>query len=455
VFDWRGRRCSGARSGETVFDWLEIENWLKDAGEVLSSRETLQLLLLQLGIIAGVFMLALALRLVTKPFTTRLCARFARYVPASWLAGNPRRLMMLSYAWVLLVIARNAGERLGHDWRLVAIAGTLTALWVLLRASSLLFRDALFARLVAIAAWSIAALDVTGLLSPTIGVLDAAALNIGTVRLSLLLVVKAALLIAAMLWAALALARLVSTRIQHLALSPSVQTLASNLIRIALVFLALLIGLNTVGIDLTGVAVFSGAIGVGVGLGLQKIVSNFISGIILLLERSVKPGDVIEVGHTHGAITSLGARYTSVRGRDGKEYLIPNEWFITNQVVNWSYSSSLVRLDIAFGVGYGSDLRQVRQLAIEAAAETKRVVATPAPVCHITEFADNGVNLLLRFWIEDPASGVTNIKGDVFLGLWDRFKEHEIELPFPQRDIRLRDVPVELLHPAAIKAAAD
>src|SRR5207248_695723 len=161
-------------------------------------------------------------------------------------------------------------------------------------------------------------------------------------------------------------------------LSPSVQALAGNLLKIVLVTLAFLIGLNTVGIDLTALTVFSGAIGVGLGFGLQKIVSNFVSGIILLLEHSIKPGDVIEVGHAYGTVTSLGARYATVRGRDSKEYLIPNETLITNQVTNWSYSSPLLRLDVSFGVGYGSDLRQVRVLAIEAAQATRRIIASTA-----------------------------------------------------------------------------
>jgi small-conductance mechanosensitive channel len=195
------------------------------------------------------------------------------------------------------------------------------------------------------------------------------------------------------------------------------------------------------GIDLTAFAVFSGAVGVGIGFGLQKIVSNFVSGIILLLERSIKPGDVIEVGSTFGSVTYLGARYASVRGRDGKEYLIPNENLITNQVVNWSYSSRLVRLDVPFGVAYDSDLHAVRDLAVEAAKRTNRVLASPMPVCHLTGFGDSAVNLLLRFWINDPANGVANIKGAVLLGLWDAFKAHGIQIPFPQRDVRIRDLP--------------
>ena len=137
-------------------------------------------------------------------------------------------------------------------------------------------------------------------------------------------------------------------------------------------------------------------------------------------------------------MTSLGGRYTTLRARDGKEYLIPNETLITNQVVNWSYTSPFVRLDVPFGVAYGSDLRLVRRLAIEAAKETRRVQSSPEPVCHVTEFGDNAINLLLRFWISDPANGVVNIKGDVFLALWDRFVAHGIEVPFPQRDLRIQ-----------------
>ena len=212
--------------------------------------------------------------------------------------------------------------------------------------------------------------------------------------------------------------------------------------------MALLIGLNAVGIDLTAFAVFSGAVGVGVGFGLQKIVSNFVSGIILLLERSIKPGDVIEVGSTFGSVTYVGARYASVRGRDGKEYLIPNENLITNEVINWSYSSPLVRLDVKFGVAYGSDLHAVPDLAVAVASRTDRVLGSPRPVCHVTGFGDSAVDMLLRFWIEDPINGVTNIKGEVLLGLWDAFNERRIEIPMPQREVHIRDVSLSALSAA-------
>jgi small-conductance mechanosensitive channel len=287
-------------------------------------------------------------------------------------------------------------------------------------------------------------------------VLDSVALTVGAVRISLLIVIKAVLVIAVLLWAALGLAGLIGARIrQATGLSPSVQALTGNLLKIALISLALVIGLNTVGIDLTGLAVFSGAVGVGLGFGLQKIVSNFVSGIILLLEQSIKPGDVIEVGHTYGSVTSLGARYASVHGRDGKAYLIPNETLITNQVVNWSYSSSLLRLDLMFAVPTDADLHEVREFAVNAARQVKRVVGTPAPVCHITEFGDNAIQLMLRFWIEDPANGVKNVKGDVYLALWDAMRAHGVSLPNPQREIRIRELPEAWSQPAHRREAAE
>jgi small-conductance mechanosensitive channel len=431
---------------------LHLAQWLEAARDLLESRALLESLAFQLALTGALFALAWGIRAVSRAATDRLIERFVR---PDWLGAELSRLAVLGYAWLLLVIVAQLVGRFGLSAKLIAVAATLTALWIVLRASALLFGDAPMARLVAASAWLVAALDITGLLAPTAAALDSVALTIGTLRLSLLLLVKAVLIIATLLWGALALARLVGARIERLAgLSPSVQTLTSNLVKIVLVFLALLIGLNAVGIDLTAFTVFSGAIGVGLGFGLQKIVSNFVSGIILLTERSIKPGDVIEVGHTYGYVTSLGARYTSVRGRDGKEYLIPNETLITNEVVNWSYTNRFVRLDLAFGVAYGSDLRLVRRLAIEAVQATARVLATPAPLCHVTEFGDNGINLILRFWIEDPANGVTNVKGDVFLALWDRFVEHAIEVPFPQRDLHFKNLPPSLAQPAPPRAAA-
>jgi small-conductance mechanosensitive channel len=200
---------------------------------------------------------------------------------------------------------------------------------------------------------------------------------------------------------------------------------------------AFFIGLKAVGFDLTGLAVLSGAIGIGLGFGLQKVVSNLVSGVIILMDKSIKPGDVISLGETFGLINTLGARYASVVTRDGKEYLIPNEDLITNQVVNWSHTNDFVRLDIFFGTAYGDDPHKVRKLARAAAASVDRVLTMRPPVCHIVGFGDSSVDYILRFWITDPTDGLTNIRGNVFLALWDTFKENDISIPFPQREVKV------------------
>jgi small-conductance mechanosensitive channel len=167
------------------------------------------------------------------------------------------------------------------------------------------------------------------------------------------------------------------------------------------------------------------------------VVSNLVSGVIILLDKSIKPGDVISLGETFGWIKTLGARYASVVTRDGREFLIPNEDLITNQVVNWSFTNDYVRLDIAFGTAYNDDPHLVRRIAIEAARSVPRVSNARPAVCHITGFGDSSVDYILRFWITDPASGLTNVRGLVYLALWDAFKAAGISIPFPQRELRM------------------
>src|SRR5215469_3195484 len=357
-----------------LFDWLNLSEGLARLRDLVVSPAVLEALLLQLACIGAACLAAWAIRAATRASTDRLVERLTTRYRGFRAPAGLRGLVIFCYAWIILVVIEEAIAQLGGEYRLIGIAASLTGLWIAIRASALLLRDPALARAVAAVAWVIAALDIIGLLPSTTAALDNLALTVGTLRISVLLIIKAVLVVAILLWIALGLSRVIDTRLQNsAALSPSVRVLTGNLVRIALISVALVIGLNAVGIDLTAFAVFSGAVGVGIGFGLQKIVSNFVSGIILLLERSIKPGDVIEVGTTHGSVTYLGARYASVRGRDGKEYLIPNENLITNQVINWSYSSSLVRLDAKFGVAYSSDLHTVRDLAIEVAKRTDRV----------------------------------------------------------------------------------
>ena len=288
-------------------------------------------------------------------------------------------------------------------------------------------------------AWIWVTLHILGLKDEAKAALDSMALHLGETRLSLWLVVQAVVMVAAFVTAARFVTTATAAQIRRNDdISPSMQVLAVKILQVILYTFAFVVALRLAGVDLTGLAVLSGAIGVGLGFGLQKVVSNLVSGIIILLDKSIKPGDVISLGETFGWISSLGARYVSVVTRDGREYLIPNEDLITGQVVNWSHSSDFVRLDIFFGTAYGDDPHVVRKLAIEAASGVERVLSHPkTPVCHIVGFGDSSVDYILRFWISDPTGGLTNIRGNVYLALWDSFKEHGISIPFPQREVRM------------------
>ena len=219
---------------------------------------------------------------------------------------------------------------------------------------------------------------------------------------------------------------------------------------VVIIVAAFFVGIDMLGIDLTAFAVFSGALGLAIGFGLQKTVGNLIAGIILLMDRSIKPGDVIVVGDSFGWVNKIGVRAVSVITREGKEHLIPNENLMTQEVENWSYSSRAVRVKIEIGVAYDTDLRLAQRLMIEAAKESKRVLEEPAPVCWITGFGDSSVDHEVRFWITDPEGGVGNIKGGVFLSIWDKFQEAGIEIPFPQRDVHVRDLPEAATRPVTV-----
>jgi small-conductance mechanosensitive channel len=319
---------------------------------------------------------------------------------------------------------------------LIGLAATLAIVWVGIAFAARLVRNRFMRRLVTWALWIYATFYYLNIADEVASGLDRLAIEVGDFRLSILTIITAAVVIGAFF----TLARLVSTTTsasirKNEDISPSMQVLAVKAVQVVLYGFAFFMGVKAVGIDLTGLAVLSGAIGVGLGFGLQKVVSNLVSGVIILIDKSIKPGDVISIGDTFGWIQILGARYASVVTRDGKEYLIPNEDLITGQVVNWSHSNDFVRLDIYFGTAYGDDPHVVRKLAIEAAKSVDRVLSFKAPVCHIVGFGDSSVDYILRFWIKDPTGGLTNIRGNVYLALWDTFKDNDISIPFPQREV--------------------
>ena len=314
----------------------------------------------------------------------------------------------------------------------------LSAAWLFISAMSRIIRRKTFAKLFAIVAWVYVAVSLFGITDDIQSILESAMLPV--LDISLWQVTTAVISVGVLLWVALKLGNILDNRIQATDdLTPSLRVLLGKITRISLMVFAVLLGMQLLNINLTALTVLSGAVGVGIGFGLQKIVSNFISGIIILLDQSIKPGDTITLGETFGWIRELRARFVSVITRDGREYLIPNEDFITTQVVNWSFSDKYVRLDVPFGVSYESDPHEVIRLATEAAAEVERVDSNhKPPVCWMTEFGDSSINFLLRFWIDDPQRGMTNIRGTVLLALWDTFKEHGINIPFPHREVIMR-----------------
>ncbi len=322
---------------------------------------------------------------------------------------------------------------------LLGIIGNLTFAWLAIAAISRQISNRFLRQMARYVGWIWVTLSIIGFLDEAQTLLDSAAVSIGDSRLSLWLLLQAALSLGILFVIARIISRTMSGSVRRNPdISPSMQVLAIKFLQVGLYGAAFFIGLKVIGLDLTGLAFLSGAIGVGLGFGLQKVVSNLVSGIIILLDKSIKPGDVISLGETFGWIDSLGARYVSVVTRDGKEFLIPNEDLITGQVVNWSHSSDFVRLDVHFGTAYGDDPHKVREVAINAALSVDRVLEDPKrPVCHIIGFGDSSVDYVLRFWILDPTGGLTNIRGNVFLALWDAFQERGISIPFPQREVRM------------------
>jgi len=298
-------------------------------------------------------------------------------------------------------------------------------------------------------AWLLAAVTFTGLLAGTVGgmaelgaELDGIGFTLGSRRLTLLGLVQivAGLLV---LYAVVRFAiRLAGHSIKRSrALDPTQQLLAQKLAGLAIIAIAFFIGIDLAGIDLTALAVFSGALGLAVGFGLQKTFGNLIAGIILLMDRSIKPGDVISVGESFGSVNKIGVRAVSIVTRDGKEYLIPNELLMTQEVVNWSYSTRDVRISIPISIGYDCDVALAHKLMLDAADASPRVLDMPKPAVWMTAFAESAIEHEIRVWISDPESGLGSVRSEILSRVLELFRENGIAVPYPQRDIRVKAWP--------------
>ncbi|MCP1829609.1 MULTISPECIES: mechanosensitive ion channel family protein [Bradyrhizobium] len=328
---------------------------------------------------------------------------------------------------------------------LIAVSAKLALAWLVIRLVTSVIDNAFIVKTVSIAAWVVAALSIIGQLDWAADTLDAYAVVVGGLRLSPLLLIKAGALLIVALWLTNLAGNFAESRINRATdLTPSIQVLLVKIIRIGLMVTAIVIALGAVGINLSALAVFTGAAGVGIGLGLQKIVANFISGLILLVDKSVKPGDLVTIGDNSGRISAMKTRYISVAAGDGREFLIPNEDLVTQKVTNWTYTDKNTLVKIAFSTNYDANPRQVCKLAITTAAAHPRATKGRTPNCILTEFAEAGMKFSLTFWIADP-DGMDNVKSDVMLSLWDAFKQEGVRVPYPVRELRIRGgaLPVE------------
>ncbi len=294
---------------------------------------------------------------------------------------------------------------------------------------------------ISLAIWGIVALHLVGWLPDVLEAMDALAIEFGDSKFSLLSLLKLIIAIIVFIVTANWLTRLIERRARRSPhITPSMRVGLTKISKFVLYTIAFLVALKSVGIDFTTFAVFSGAIGVGIGFGLQKVFSNFISGFILLFDRSIRPGDVISIGDRFGWVQALHARYVVVRDRDGVETLIPNENLITSEVTNWSYTDRCIRVRIPIQISYDDDPEKVMELLLDAGRDQPRVLKKPEAVARLMGFGDNGIDLELRIWLRDPEAGVGSVRSDIYLGIWKRFKEHNITIPFPQRDVRMYPV---------------
>ena len=292
----------------------------------------------------------------------------------------------------------------------------------------------------------------SGLDDKILEMLDAISFSVGSGRLSLLMILNGILWVGLLMIGASWLARFIGERLDKSSLDTNLTMILSKIIKTMMMVLAVLIALPLVGIDLTVLSVFGGALGVGIGFGLQKVASNYISGFIILGDRSIRMNDRLTVNNFTGYVTKITSRFVVLRNTNGTEALIPNETFVTSMVVNESYTSRELQQAFNIQVAYHSDLIKALEIIKSAAAVQSRVSENPAPLAVVTNFGDNGIDLRVTYWVKDPENGFAALQSAIFLDIWRQFNEHGIEFPYPQREIRILNEELEPSSIAMIKA---
>lgn len=421
---------------------IDLRDLAASAGDLLSTSSTWR----QLALVAAGFLVALLaghflqqrLQPMVRPGTASGFGRTAMrtgilaLIPLLWWLT-----LLLTLAWL-----RRRGEPIDVLRLAVYLVGALAfirmGVFVLRHSFSPGSRLKAWEWTLTVTIWGLATLQVLGLLPGVVEVLDEHALAFGNTRISLYMITSFVLSIALLSLLALWLTNGIQALLRRSgALDDSIKLVLNKLTRFLLLTLAVVVAMTTAGIDLTALAVFGGALGIGLGLGLQRIVSNFVSGIVLAFEESIRPGDVIGVGNTFGVVRGLHARYIEVRDRDGKDILIPNESLVTAEIVNWSHGDKNVCFRLPVQISYQNDPEIAMAILQQAARDTARVLADPPPAARLMGFGDNGINLELHLWVNDPENGVNNVRSDTYLRIWRAFRAAGIFIPYPQREVRL------------------
>ncbi len=359
--------------------------------------------------------------------------------------GGVSRVAFPLIALLLVVIGKTVLKN-WHSVNLLNIATSLLLAMALVRLAVYALRK-IFApsgwlhsseRFIATAIWIGLALHLTGFLPEILDAMDELSFHAGKLKISLLTILSGILSILVTLMAAMWLGRVLEARVmatEHLDMN--LRVVLSKLFNALLVVLGILVALPLAGIDITVLSVFGGALGVGIGFGLQKIASNYVSGFIILLDRSIHPGDSLTVDGRFGTVSQLTARYMVLKGLDGTEAIIPNETLISSTVINHSYTNRHIRVGISVQVGYQSDLERAMEIMKEAATQQSRVLADPETKVFLKSFGDNGIDLEMNIWINDPEEGQLGLKSDINLEIWRQFQAAGIEIPYPQRNVRI------------------
>lgn len=415
---------------EEVKEWIYLNIFVWDNLIQISLQIIILLIARLVGTLVG--------RWFRNIINNRFQERIRTYQYAASFFNRFLEVMPLIFSIFILLLCVQMVITVGYNTFLMNLVLNLSMAWVVIQLATSVILDRFWSRLIAVLSWSIAALNIIGVLDESIALLEGIGFSLGGIDLNLLSIVKAVVILVALLKCVGWFSKYIEKKLISVPeIMPSTRLMITKSVNITLLFLVCLIALNSIGINLTALTLFSGAIGVGIGFGLQKIVGNFISGLILLSDKSIKPGDVVQLADVYGYVNHMGGRYVSVVTRDEKEYLIPNEDLITQQVINWSYSSRKIRIRVPVGITYKADPHEVIQMITNKVIGIERILTDPVPKCLLKGFGESSIDLELRFWIQDPQNGVANITSEVLLKIWDVLKENDIEIPFPQRDVHL------------------